>query len=33
MQEVDIYYKSGRDIDSSRIDYLEFILLNILGGV
>lgn len=25
--------KVGRDVDSSRIDYLEFILLSILGGV
>ena len=33
MREVDIYYKSVRNVDSSRIDYLEFILLNIRGGM
>lgn len=33
MQAVDIYYKSVRNVDSSRMDYLEFILLNIQGGV
>lgn len=30
--DVDIYYRSARDVDSSRIDCLEFILLNTVRG-